>query len=130
MRRLVSTLALILLAGAVYAGPPELPDSCNPGMPCFDMWLSLMRTYRSMDDAPPVRLDDGNRFRIHRDFDGVVVEGYNLRTGRRWETKYGRDWSVGTDSRGHFWRYNQRTGYYWNEDGILCLGVGTLRRCY
>lgn len=73
----------------------------------------------------------GNRYSWRRNSDGsTTLRGFNAETGSTWrQTIEPNGDQRGVDSRGNYWRYNDRTGYYWNSDGTICTGRGAARTC-
>jgi len=59
----------------------------------------------------------GNTYSTFRFPDGTTrVQAYNLRTGSRWTQTIQPDGSMsGRDAGSNYWRYNARTGYYYNS---------------
>ena len=62
---------------------------------------------------------------------GMLIEGVNEKTGKRWQSHIGVDGSrSGIDSAGHAWTYEPRSGAYHNHGtGRRCIGFGEARRC-
>ncbi len=74
----------------------------------------------------------GNYYTWHQRSDGTTdLYGSNFNTGSQWRTTIKPDGEMnGWDSRGNYWRYDSRTGNYWNTDGTMCFGKGWSRTCY
>jgi|FLYL01.1.fsa_nt_gi hypothetical protein len=74
----------------------------------------------------------GNWYHWHRNSSGeTTVRGHNFSTGSAWTTTIEPDGDMrGNDSRGHYWRYNENTGSYFNfGTGETCIGKGAGRIC-
>jgi hypothetical protein len=74
----------------------------------------------------------GNWYHWYSAFDGSThVQGFNWNTGSQWRTTIRPNGDMqGWDSRGDFWRYDSRTGNYWNSNGTFCTGRGYARTCW
>lgn len=63
---------------------------------------------------------------------GATVRGYNVENGSTWTTTIDPNGNQsGYDADGNYWRYNSRSGAYFNfGTGKSCFGNGAARTCY
>jgi hypothetical protein len=108
----------------------DLPTVPRYETPSVDPWA---RTWRVPSTTNTYDWQSGNSYTTRKRLNGDTdVSGYNLNTGKSWQTTIKPNGSMtGWDGDLNSWTYDSRTKTYFNYGtGRMCFGEGYLRTCY